>query len=391
MTYAKSAVLNERAQQIIPGGHHLSGRPLLSPFDSPMYFARAKGARIWDVDGNEYIDYVLAYGAILLGYANEEVDAAAVAQLRAGSLVSLNHPMHVEFIEALLPRFGAEMGVFVKTGSDATTAALRIARRATGRTKIARCGYHGWHDWCLPEDGFVPAGLRDQVFEFSAREPASLHRLLSEHQLAAVILAPEMMCPPDRSTFVHLIEAKRRAGAVFILDEIKTAFRTPPGSLQRHLDIHPDLTTVSKALGNGWPIGAVLGPRAVLEHAAGMHLSATYHGDTASMAAAMATMRILDREPVAEHVWRLGQRLIDGLGESARRHGVDASAYGEPLPPMPFLRFAEDRTRDRFYRAVLAGGILLHPRHLWFVSHAHTDADIDRTLEVCDTAFREVA
>jgi glutamate-1-semialdehyde 2,1-aminomutase len=396
--YAKSAALAERAATIIPGGHHLSGRPLLTPSTSPMYFERAKGARIWDVDGNEYIDYVLAYGAMLLGYAHEEVDTAAFEQVRNGSLLSLNHPMHLRFLETLLPRFaGAEMGVFVKTGSEATTAALRIARRATGRRKVARCGYHGWHDWCLPEDSFVPEGLRDQVFEFSARDPASLGAILDAHEIAAVIIAPEMMWPPDRRTFVELIEATHRAGAVFVLDEIKTAFRTPPGTLQQHLDIRPDLTTVSKALGNGWPIAAVVGPRELLQHAAGMHLSATYHGDTACMAAALATLRIIDREPVADHITRLGARLIAGLEQSARRHGIAAEAYGEPVPAMPFLRFTDpdptrnEQVRTRFFSEVLARGILLHPRHLWFISYAHTAADIDRTLEVCDRAFAEVA
>jgi glutamate-1-semialdehyde 2,1-aminomutase len=394
MRYAKSAALAGRAATIIPGGHHLSGRPLLTPSTSPMYFERAKGARIWDVDGNEYIDYVLAYGAVLLGYANEEVDSAAFEQVRNGSLLSLNHPMHLRFLETLLPRFaGAEMGVFVKTGSEATTAALRIARRATGRRKVARCGYHGWHDWCLPEDSFVPEGLRDQVFEFSAREPASLQAILDAHEIAAVIIAPEMMWPPNRQTFVELIEATRRAGAVFVLDEIKTAFRTAPCTLQQRLDIRPDLTTVSKALGNGWPIAAVVGPRELLQHAADMHLSATYHGDTACMAAALATLRIIDQERVADHISRLGSRLIAGLDEAARRHGIAAEAYGEPVAAMPFLRFIDpdpirnEHVRIAFYSEVFAGGILLHPRHLWFISHAHSDADIARTLDVCDRAF----
>ena len=398
MSYAKSATLAARAATIIPGAHHLSGRPLLAPSTSPMYFERAKGARIWDVDGNEYIDYVMAYGAVLLGYANDEVDSAAFEQVRSGSLVSLNHPMHLRFIETLLPRFaGAEMGVFLKTGSEATTAALRIARRATGRRKIARCGYHGWHDWCLPEDSFVPDGLREQVFEFSARDPASLRAVLDAHDIAAVILAPEMFWPLDRGMFVELMEATRRAGAVFVLDEVKTAFRTPPGTLQQHLDIRPDLTTVSKALGNGWPIAAVVGPRELLQHAAGMHLSATYHGDTGCMAAALATLRVIDREPVIDHLWRLGARLIEGLGQAAHRHGIAAHAYGEPVPSMPFLRFTDpdqarnEAVRTAFYSSVLAHGILLHPRHLWFISYAHTDADLDRTLEVCDRAFSVAA
>ncbi len=398
--YATSAALHERATRLTPGGHHLSGRPLLEPATSPMYFERGKGCRIWDVDGREYIDYVLAYGAILLGYADERVDAAAVAQLGRGSLLSLNHPMHVQFLEALLPRFpGAEMGVFVKTGSEATTAAVRIARRATGRRRIARCGYHGWHDWCLPVDPAVPTGLAEQVPEFSAREPATLAAILDAHpgEVAGVILAPEMLHPPDRAKLVELIGLTHRAGAVFILDEIKTAFRTPPGTLQQHLRLQPDLTTVSKAMGNGWPIAAVVGPRELMRHAEGMHLSATYHGDTASMAAALETLAIVDREQVADHVWRLGERLIGGLAEAAARRGIAAEAYGEPLPPMPFLRFTHpdaahnDAVRRAFYAEVFARGVLLHPRHLWFISQAHQVADIDATLDICDAAFAVAA
>jgi glutamate-1-semialdehyde 2,1-aminomutase len=149
--YPRSEACYERARQVIPGGIHLSGRPLLDPQTSPMYFDRASGCRVFDVDGNQYIDYLMAFGAYLLGYAHPEVEAAAFAQAQRGRLISLNHPQHVEFIEALLPRFpGMEMGVFFKTGSEATTAALRIARRHTGRRRVARCGYHGWHDWCLP-------------------------------------------------------------------------------------------------------------------------------------------------------------------------------------------------------------------------------------------------
>lgn len=394
--YARSQALDARARAVMPGGHHLSGRPLIDAERSPLYFERGDGCMVVDADRNTYIDFVLAYGAILLGYAHREVDAAAIAQLRRGSLLSLNHPLHVEFLERLVPRFpGAELGVFVKTGSEATTAALRIARRATGRRKVARAGYHGWHDWCLPLDPGVPAGLDAQVFEF--RDPAGLAAVIAAHELAAVIVAPEMILPFDPAVFAQLQALARAAGAVFILDEIKTAFRTRPGTAQQRLGLRPDLTTVSKALGNGWPIGAVVGTRAVMASADGLHLSATYHGDTAAMAAALATLAIVDRDDVADHVWRLGERLIAGLTAAAARHGVPAEAYGEPTPAMPFLRFTHpdaatnDAIRATFYTEVLARGILLHPRHLWFISAAHDETHIERALEACDHGFARVA
>ncbi|HET7541969.1 MAG TPA: aminotransferase class III-fold pyridoxal phosphate-dependent enzyme [Polyangiaceae bacterium] len=395
--YEQSTRLLERARAVIPGGHHLSGRPLLVGEESPLYMTRGKGARCWDADGNEYIDYIGAYGPFLLGYAHEEVDAAARAQLERGSLLSLNHPLHVEFAERLVARFpSAQMATFFKTGSEATTAALRIARVATGRRSVVRCGYHGWHDWCLPLEPFVPVGLEQQVHELDVSRPASLEKLFQNHAgtIAAVIVAPEMISPPQPDVFRQLMAITRAHGALFILDEVKTALRIKPGSFQEYIGLVPDLTALSKALGNGWPIAAVLGKREVMQVAAGMHLSATYHGDTAAMAAAMATLDFVQQHPVAEHVWAMGERLIAGLNESAARHGIVALAFGEPLPPMPFLKFlysdpaCNDRVMARFYREVLAQGVLLHPRHLWFVSYAHSAGDIERTLSVADAAFR---
>jgi len=398
--YPRSRQLDLDAGTVFPGGHHLSGRPLIDAARSPMYFERGSGSKITDVDGHVYVDFIMSYGAILLGYANREVDEAAIEQLRRGSLLPLNHPLHVRFLEALLARLpGAEMGIFLKTGSEATTAALRIARQATGRRKVVRAGYHGWHDWCLPLEASVPEGLDTQIFEFRADRPESLRVILDAHpgDIAAVIVAPEMVLPLDPAVFRSLQSLTRAAGAVFVLDEVKTAIRTRPGMAQQLLGIRPDLTTVSKALGNGWPIAAVLGTRAVMESAAGLHLSATYHGDTASMAASMATLAIVDRDRVVDHLWELGSRLIEGLRAAATRHRVPADAYGEPTPAMPFLRFTHpdagtnDAIRATFYQHVLAHGLLLHPRHLWFISAAHTPAEIDRTLDVCDHAFAKVA
>ena len=395
--YRASSEWLARASVVIPGAHHLSGRPLLPGEESPRYMTHGRGARCWDADGHEYIDYIGAYGPFLLGYAHPVVDAAVSAQLERGSLLSLNHPLHVLFAERLVARFAsAEMALFFKTGSEATTAALRIARAATGRRTVVRCGYHGWHDWCLPLERFVPSGLVEQVLELDTSEPGSLEQLLTgaREPVAAVIVAPEMILPTQPKVFHDLLATTRAHGAVFILDEVKTALRIKPGSFQEYVGIRPDLTTLSKALGNGYPIAAVVGKREVMQAAAGLHLSATYHGETLGMAAAMATLDFVDAHPVAEHVWSLGERLITGLNESAARHGIPAVAFGEPLPPMPFLKFTagsaalDERLKTRFYREVLARGLLLHPRHLWFVSYAHSEADIERSLEIADTAFR---
>ena len=397
--YRHSRALYERAHEIIPGATHVVGRPMLGPDNSPLYFQRGQGGRIWDVDGNEYIDLVMAKGPVLLGYANPEVDKAALAQAAGGVLLSLNHPLHLHFMETLLDRFpAANMGLFFKTGSEATTAAVRIARRATGRRSIARCGYHGWHDWCWPGEDYVPEGLEEQVLGYDAMHPATLSALLDANpgRFAAVILAAEALFPPSSQKLTALMNAARQHGALFILDEVKTAFRSPGGSIQAFCNVAPDITTVSKALGNGWPIAAVIGSKAAMAHASGIPLSATYHGELASMAAAIATMHIIDREDVQPLVWKLGQRLIDGINSAAKRNHFPAEAYGAPIPPMPFLRFTDpdpvrnNRLRSLLYAHVISEGILLNPWHMWFVAAAHTRADIEKVVDIVDAAMNSV-
>jgi glutamate-1-semialdehyde 2,1-aminomutase len=303
--YASSEAWFERAKAVIPGAFHLTGKRLLPVGMAPLYFDRAQGCRIWDVDGHEYVDLLMAYGSSLLGYAEPRVEEAARAQARSGRLFSMNASKHVEFIEALLPRFpGVEMGMFFRTGSEATTAALRVARRATGRRRVARCGYHGWHDWCLPLEDFVPEGLDLQVPEFDANRLETLEQIFDRYpdEVAAVILAPEMVLPHSAAPFHRIAELCREHGAVFVLDEVKTGIRIAPNSIAERVGVVPDLTTVSKALGNGFAVAALLGRRDVMQAAAGMHCSATFHGDSAAMAAALETLRIVDACEVQAHV-----------------------------------------------------------------------------------------
>ncbi len=397
--YARSQELLLRAQALIPGGVHRAGRPLLDPAASPLFFDRGLGAHVWDVDGHEYIDLSMAAGPFLLGYARPEVDAAAFAQSARASLLSMNHPLHATFVEAVVARFpGAAMGAFFRTGSEAAAAALRIARRATGRRVVARCGYPGWDDGCAPAAPSVPDTLAAPVVTFRAEDPATLAALFAQHphEIAAVIVAPETVVPTDDETFHRLRALTHAHGAVFVMDEAKTAFRTPPGSVQRRVGVVPDLTCVSKALGNGWPVAAVVGTRAVMECAAHLDGSESHHGDTAAMAGAITTLDLIEREGAAEHAFRLGERLIEGMNQLARNHELPAVAYGEPLPPMPFFRFTHPdgavnaRVAATFYGHAYEHCVLMHPRHLWFMSLAHTDDDIDRVLDVCDDAMARV-
>ena len=202
-----------------------------------------------------------------------------------------------------------------------------------------------------------------------------------------------MVLPHDPATFHRIAAITRAHGAVLIVDEVKMALRIQPGSICARVGLVPDIVTISKALGNGWAVAAVLGQRNVMEHGAGMHYPGTFHGDTGAMAAALKVLELVDRTGAAAHVDRSGARLLDGLRAIAAAHGVAAQAYGEPLPAMPFLRFCDAdparnaRVTTTFYREVLARGVLLHPGHMWLPSLMHTDADVDRTLEAADEAM----
>ncbi len=395
---SRSYEMFERARQLVPGGAHIPTRPWVAGHACPLFIAHARGGRCQDVDGNELIDLMMAFGPMILGYADPVVDGAVKSQIDKGTLFTLNNTLQNRLAEALADRVpSAEQVIFVQSGSDATTAAVRIARRFTGRRRIARCGYHGWQDWCLPERDYVPDGLRDQVLTFAAHVPASLALLLDAYpgEVAAVIVAPETVPPPSRDIFVELIDLAHRHGALFILDEIKTGLRTPTTTFQQHVGIRPDLTTLGKALANGYPIAAVVGPRDVMACAEDIYLAGTFHGSTIGMAAALATLGELEQRKTAEQVWTFGTRLIDGLSELARAHRLPACGRAEPLPSMPMFAFTDgdalinERLRERFFSHMLDRGVLVHPTHMWFPCGCHTDADLAQVLATADEAMAE--
>jgi glutamate-1-semialdehyde aminotransferase/predicted dehydrogenase len=385
-----------QTRQRIPGAEAWPSRVFGSDNPFPAYIASAKGGRCWDIDGNEYVDLLMGYGPVLLGYADPVVDRAVTAQIRHGTLFSLENTLQHQLAEIIQQRLpSAEMAMFFKTGSDATTAALRIARRYTGRRRVAYCGYHGWHDWRFAAADYVPDHLTDQVWPFAAWDPPTLRQVLGAclRQFAAVIVAPEAVVPFDRALFDALAAVTRQHGALLVLDEIKTAARTPPWTAQQHLGITADLTTLSKGIGNGYAISAVVGRREVMSAAEGVHLLGTYHGEATGLAAAMATITELDKRGTREHIWSLGEELIGGLRQLIGSHGIAAEVLSVPIPSMPqlFFRYRHPGMNEHlsgvFFREAIRRGVLLHPRHMWFICGSHTRADIDRVLSSVDKAF----
>jgi glutamate-1-semialdehyde-2,1-aminomutase len=402
----KSEELYAQAKDLIPGGVLGIRRPYnFVPGEYPIFVVSGKGGRITDVDGNEYIDLLCSYGPLILGHREEEVDNAVIEQIRQkGFCFDLVQPLQNQLaikMRELIPC--AEMSIFVKTGSDATTAAIRIARGHTGRLKVLRCGYHGWHDWCVEVKGGIPEKLWEDVHEFHYNDLDSLEKLLKEHKgnVAAVIITPvgHPLAHPVEAPRPGFLEGVRELttahGAVLIFDEIRTGFRVSMGGAQARYGVTPDLATFGKAMANGYPISAVVGRREVMSAVESkVFISSTFFPNSLEMVAALKTIEILERERVPDKLWARGQKLLDRLGQVVAASGVPCALSG--IPPMPFITFETDpqkKYKDRrtlFYTEVIRRGVFLQPYHHGYICYRHTDEELDTVVGAVEEALAEV-
>ena len=394
MDLTRSLDLWDQGQRLIPGGSQTnSKRPANFAFGAyPIYAARAQGCHIWDVDGNEYIDYVLGLGPISLGYAYPAVDAAIREQLERGIVYGLLSPLEVEVAQALTEVIPcAEMVRFLKSGTDVTCAAVRIALAVTGREVLVSQGYHGWHDtWTAGHnDGGVPHALEALVVPFRYNDLPSLESALHAHrdQVAAVILCPTQETAPAPGFLAGVIELAHQHGALVIFDEIVSGFRLALGGAQERYGVVPDLACFAKAIANGMPLAAVCGRREVMQAAERLTISVTYGGEALSLAAARATLQEYRSRDVIGHLWRIGQALMDGMNAAARDTGVPFRVEGHPpMATMAFRGLGAEQAADvwqRFLAEMAGRGILLRRGGLNFITFSHTQADIDRTVSAC--------
>ncbi len=398
LSFARSEELFARAQEIVVGGTTQGKAPnTLIPGEYPIYAARGQGACLWDVDGNRFLDWILSYGIIVLGYCDPDVDAAAIREIQEGFAFPLTKPVQNELAELLVELIPcAEMVHFFKTGSDTTGAAVRLARIVTGREKIIRWGYNGWHDWCCIREAGIPRKVREDVLTFRYNDLDSLEDVFKANsdQVACVIMMPLEIEVPQPGFLAGVKDLAHRYGALFILDEMRSGFHLALGGAQEYYGVIPDMATFSKAISNGYAISVLAGRRDIMEALSQTYVSSTFYTNSIAMAAAVATIRKLRQGQVIPHIWHVGQGLLDGLNRLIRDVGVEAETLG--LPPMPFLVFTypDPETRETakvvFYRETIRQGILFHPNHHWFVCAAHSDQDVAHTLEVCEGAFRLV-
>jgi glutamate-1-semialdehyde-2,1-aminomutase len=390
--------LLERARRVLPGITQTYSKAPDQQVEGvyPVFLERGSGCRVWDIDGNVYIDYPCALGPVVLGYGDAAVDAAVIERVRNGPAFSLGHRLEVEVAEMLVQMVpGAEMVRFLKTGSEATTAAVRLARAATGREHVAMCGYHGWHDWCVghtTRNAGVPVALRALTHQWTYNDLESLQAVFDAHpgEVAAVIMEPVGVESPLPGFLKAVLTMAHEHGALLVFDEVITGFRLAPGGAQEYFGVTPDLAAFGKAMANGYPLAAVAGRATVMEQIASTtFISSTFGGDTIALAASLATMQRIRDGGVIEHLWRQGARLTEGFNALASEHEVPARMIG--LAPRRVIVFEAVDGADAnglkglVWQECLDRGILLGNAN--FVSLAHDDSAVDATLEAFDGAL----
>ncbi|HET9865559.1 MAG TPA: glutamate-1-semialdehyde 2,1-aminomutase [Steroidobacteraceae bacterium] len=407
MKFDQSNALRPRFHALIPGGAHTYAKgDDQYPEGMAPYIVRGAGCRVFDVDGNEFIEYGSGLRAVTLGHAYAPVVAAARAQLELG--VNFVRPARIELEAAeqfreLVP--GAEMVKFSKDGSDATSGALKLARAHTGRDLVAVCANHPFFsvdDWFIGSSGMpggIPQAVRDLTVKFNYNDLASLEALFQKHpgRIAAVILEAEKETPPAPGFFDGIRALCDRHGTVFILDEMITGFRWHNGGAQARYGIRPDLSTFGKALANGFSVSALAGRRELMRLGGSDHdrervflMSTTHGAETHGLAAAIATLQTYQREPVVETLWKRGERLATGLRQAASAAGVanEVPILGQPCCLVFGSRDAAGQPSQPFrtllMQEILRRGILATSL---VVNYSHGEADIDATIEAFAEAF----
>lgn len=364
----------------------------------PSFAERGEGAYVWDVDGNRYLDFVLAYGTIVLGHAHPAVSAAVIGEIRRGFALSLRKRAQVELGELLqevIP--GAERVLLLKTGSDATSAAVRISRAYTGRDRVVRWGYSGWHDWAALRPAGVPDFVRESTHTFTYNDVAGLEQLFAAHgeEIACCVMMPFELEAPAPGFLEAVARVVREHGALLVFDEMRSGFRVALGGAQERFGVRADLATFSKAMANGYPISALTGGEEIMATVGDVHISSTFYVNAAEMAAAMATIAELRRGEALPRIERLGRLLLAGLTELAEAAGVEAVARG--APQMPYLEFTHrdeaqrEAAKTAFFTETIRRGILLHPNHHWYLCAAMGEEDVDAALAACEAGFAAVA
>lgn len=397
----------KRAKQVIPGGNMLLSKraEMFLPEQWPAYFSKAKGCKVWDLDGNEYIDmFIMGIGTNILGYGHQEVDDAVRKTIDAGNMSTFNCPEEVYLAEKLIELHPwAHMARLARSGGEANAVAIRIARAATGKDNVAICGYHGWHDWYLAANlgddkslaghllpglapNGVPQNLRGSVFPFNYNNYAELEALVSAHDIGVIKMEVVRNMGPE-DNFLHKVrKLATERGIVLIFDECTSGFRETFGGLHKKYGVEPDMAMFGKALGNGYGITATIGKREVMEAAQTTFISSTFWTERIGPTAALKTLEVMERVKSWDTITQTGLNIRDGWQKLADKHGLRIEHWGLPaLTGFTFqsasaLAYKTLITQEMMAKGYLAGNSV-------YVCTDHTPEVVDGFFHALDPVF----
>ncbi len=404
--------LYEHAKTVIPGGTQLlSKRPeMFLPGHWPAYYSKAKGCEVWDMDGTHYYDMsYMGIGANTLGYANDEVDAAAIAAIKNGGMCTLNAPEEVILADKLLEIHKWAGGVrYAKAGGEAMAQAVRIARAYTKKDVVLFCGYHGWHDWYLSANITDPKALNDhhlagleplgvpnglvgtcRPFHYNnTREFVELFNSYKD-QIAAVVMEPIRNDKPVETFMSTIITTCKENDVVLVFDEITAGFRFCPGGSHLVLGYEPDIAVLAKGLTNGYPLAAIIGKKCIMESAQDTFISSTFYTERVALAAAYKTIEVYTRERVWEKQISYGKKVKDGWKKCADRNNLAISVGGiDPLAHFSFMDVDNLVYKTFFIQEMLKKGYLVS--NAFYASYSHSEEIIDRYLMSVDQVFHAI-
>lgn len=422
----RSKKLYELATTLIPGGVNSQTRgPVrgVNPDIYPIFMSKAEGSKIWDVDGNKYIDYILAHGPVILGHAHPKVNQAVKKQLNEVALTGFSHEAELEVARKIIDGVPcAESVIFMNSGTEASLLSIKIARSYTGKEKIIKFegAYHGWVDWLGFIEGIekpASSGLTQNMLKDVITVPwnnlESLERTVTKHkdETAAIICEPtggsSGVYLPDKGYLNAMRRITEENNMLLIFDEIKTGFRLAFGGAMEYYGVTPDIAIFAKAIANGFPLSAVAGKKDIMETAKQKILfGGTYNSNPVSIAASLATLNELEKRDVYPRLYRLSEKLFKGINEALSRNGIPGVVQG-PGPIFDIFFTELDRIRniedaiaaespphnkrlDAFRQGLLRRGIFVNPCMVYMISVAHTEEDIEKTLDAVEDTLKEV-
>lgn len=400
--FAKSNEFFKKVNKVIPLASQTFSKSYLQFIkgQAPLFLTHGRGARVWDIDGNEYIDFINSQLSVVLGYNYPAVNKAIIQQIKKGINFSLATDLEYELASLIIKHIpGAEMVRFGKNGSDVTTGAVRLARAVTKRDYIAVCGYHGWHDWYIgltPRHLGVPQSTRKMTYSFIYNDIDSLKKLLEKYKnkFAAVIMEPMNYFEPKNNFLKKVKELTHRHGALLIYDEVITGFRYSLGGAQKFFGVIPDLACFGKSMANGMPVSALVGKAKHMKRINDVFYSFTFGGETLSLAAAIATIKEMETKDVLGRIWRLGKYLQDRVNLLLIKHKLDKiiKLTGKPCWQVFFIAKTPDYSdleiKSYLQQELLQAGFLWYGQHN--MSYSHTQKDLDNLLEAYDKIFAKL-